>query len=113
MKASWPDEALPMDRRRFLGTVAATPLIAGIENLSSGPPIRKSGDGPPAFWRETLERMKATNRPGLVLVAPRDQDERRRFGEKLYELLDLDEAEDFDVPGRASSVPAMGGFRSL
>lgn len=72
------------DRRRFLGTTAASFGVLGLRDL-----LDVVDDPKPAFWKEALQRMRTTGRPGLVLVAPIGPNDRKVFGQELLELLDV------------------------
>ncbi len=84
-----------MNRREFL---AAAPMVFGLRELLA--PLAAAACGrqdnvkPPAWFTSALARMKQTSRPGLILVAPADEKERRNFGEQLYALV---ESKDADV----------------
>jgi hypothetical protein len=73
-----------MDRRTFL---LATPLVFGLRELfaQDAPPKK------PAWLDEAFKRMKETARPGLVLVAPAADAERRTFGQEMHDLLESKE----------------------
>lgn len=102
-----------MHRRHFLGTAVASPLIFGLDELFRIGPTGSYGDDPPPFWRQALDHMRATNRPGLVLVAPEGTDGQRLFGAKLWEMLRLREEEDQQAisdgirDGRAAEVEPL------
>lgn len=71
-----------IDRRVFLGGLAAAPLVYGL-----GP----SAPGDPEWLVEALARMKDTGRWGVVLLAPAGEEPRRKLGLALYALTELDE----------------------
>jgi hypothetical protein len=67
-----------IDRRTFL----AAPLVFGLRDLLAQQPR----DDRPAWWSAALDRMKATGRGGVVLVAP-PAPVRPLFGERLAALV--------------------------
>ena len=71
-----------MNRRSFLAQAAAAPLVFGLSE-ALGQEHRRD----PEWYRRALDRMKRTDRHGIVLVVPADSRKRRDFGEALHGLL--------------------------
>ncbi len=120
-----------MNRRAFLQSAAAAPLVFGLSDLfapldsaACGDLARGAQDAvSPKWWGEALKRMKDTSRYGVVLVAPEAEAERRAFAEAVYAVL---ESKDADVrellfetvhicltPALASKLAAGDGNRVL
>ena len=74
-----------MQRRSFLGSIAAAPLVLGLDDLLL--PRRFRDGDVPEFWTKAKARMAATGRPGLVLVAPADPESEQAFGYRLAATL--------------------------
>ncbi len=80
-----------MNRRNFLQTAAATPLVFGLDDLLA----QDAGDErKPAWLKTALQQMKDLQRDAIVLIAPADERGRRALGEALHALT---ESKDPDV----------------
>ena len=72
---------MKLDRRTFLATAAAAPLIYGLKSVLGTPDDNE-------WFRAALQRMKETRRYGIVLVVPADLRLRQTVGTRLRALLD-------------------------
>src|SRR5262245_4219499 len=72
-----------MNRRDFLRGATAAPLIFGLPTLFAQDEASR-----PAWLEAAFKRMKDNGLPGLVLVAPAAEDERRSLGEQLLKLVE-------------------------
>jgi hypothetical protein len=74
---------MDMNRRTFLQAVAAAPCIFGLRSL-----LAQECDIRPEWFKQALARMKADRRPGIVLIAPEDEESQLEWGRRLWDLLD-------------------------
>ncbi len=120
-----------MNRRSFLQSAAATPLVFGLSDLFGSLDAAVCCDlaaggqdvAAPKWWGDALKRMKDTSRYGVVLVAPEAEADRRSFAEAVYALLESKDAEVRELlfetvhicltPALASKLSAGDGNRIL
>ena len=72
-----------LNRRTFITQAAAAPLVFGLSEA-----LGQGRSTTPTWYGQALDRMKKTDRHGIVLIVPADPRKRRDFGEALHRLLE-------------------------
>jgi len=74
-----------LDRRTFLKAAAAAPCIFGLREIFAQEP-----DARPEWFKQALARMKERKLHGMVVIAPRSEEEQLALGRQLWDLLEGD-----------------------
>jgi hypothetical protein len=89
-----------LDRRAFLGTTAAVPLLFGLRELLADDTPRQAPD----WYARALRRMKETGRLGVVVVVPDGEEARLRAGRALWILANEEHPEAHELFAEAVFV---------
>jgi len=76
---------MSLDRRTFLKAAAAAPCIFGLREIFAQEP-----DARPEWFKQALARMKERKLHGMVVIAPRSEEEQLALGRQLWDLLEGD-----------------------
>ncbi|HKS16638.1 MAG TPA: hypothetical protein VJU16_04945, partial [Planctomycetota bacterium] len=87
---------MSLDRRTFLKLTASAPCIFGLRQLLAQEP-----DNRPTWYVRALARMKERKLHGVVIIAPRAEEEQLQVGRHLWDLLggDFPEVHELLVTG--------------